>query len=299
MSETWANLREGTQGEINPSIEEMQKALGPALPPNYVTVLLSLEEVVLVRDWDRRLGYVVEPRPGMLELLRALMDPSSGMSVTLWSSSPSAVAQEIQEKLTIALAGPAAHTAPLGLEHMFVRGKRKEKRLECFGRNPRSLLLIDSNPLSAALNPDNTVVVKPMVAGASAGMDATCLALQALVGRVRDEAQNSGVADVPRALARLRAEAEIEGFDTDALGLHAYLSKRAEEEAAAAEAARRTGLGGLLRSAAAASALSKAATTAEVAVRRPYRDPAVDLGEDSLLTRRVRETSLRVFGQQR
>jgi hypothetical protein len=246
---------------------------------------------------QRRHGYVVEPRAGMLELLRALMDPSSGMSVTLWSSSPSQVAQELQEKLSVALAGPAAHTNPLGLEHMFVRGKRKEKRLEYFGRSPRSILLIDSNPLSEMLNPDNTVLVKPMEAGG--GADATCLALQALVGRVRDEAQNSGAVDVPRALARLRSEAETEGFPTDAMGLHAYLSKRAEEEAAAVAAARSTGLGGLLRSAAAASVLSKAATTAELAVRRPYRDPAVELGEDSLLTRRVRETSARVFGPQR
>jgi chromosome segregation ATPase len=47
----------------------------------------------------------------------------------------------------------------------------------------------------------------------------------------------------------------------------------------------------LLRSAAAASALSKAPTTAELAARRPYRDPAVELGEDALLTRRVREAS--------
>jgi hypothetical protein len=231
------------------------------------------------------------------------MDPSSGMSVTLWSSSPSQVAQEIQEKLSVALASAAAHTPPLGLEHMFVRGKRKEKRLEVFGRNPRSILLIDSNPLSAALNPDNTVLVAPMEAGSSGGArggaDATCLALQALVARVRDDAQSGGAADVPRALARLRAEAEGEGFSTDALGLHAYLSKRAAEEAAAAEAARRTGLGGLLRSAAAASALSKAPTTAELAARRPYRDPAVELGEDALLTRRVREASARVFGPQR
>ena len=48
----------------------------------------------------------------MLDLLRALMDPASGMSVTLWSSSPSQVAQEIQEKLSVALAkGCCAHAA--------------------------------------------------------------------------------------------------------------------------------------------------------------------------------------------
>ena len=187
---------------------------------------------------------------------------------------------------------------------MFVRGKRKEKRLEYFGRNPRSILLIDSNPLSAALNPDNTVIVKPMVSSGSDGgnsrsADATCLALQALVSRVRDEAQSTGVADVPRALKRLRAEADKEGFSTDALGLHAYLSKQASEERAANEAARNTGLGGLLRSTAAASPLLSKATTLEAASRRPYRDPAAELGEGSLLTRRVRETSARLgFGQQ-
>lgn len=53
-SETLANLREGTQGEANPSIEELQKVLGPAPPPQYVTVMVALEEVLVKREWDVR-----------------------------------------------------------------------------------------------------------------------------------------------------------------------------------------------------------------------------------------------------
>jgi hypothetical protein len=45
---------EGTQGETNPSVEELHKVLGPAPPPQYVTVMVALEEVLVMREWDVR-----------------------------------------------------------------------------------------------------------------------------------------------------------------------------------------------------------------------------------------------------
>jgi hypothetical protein len=172
------------------------------------------------------------------ELLRFLTDPSAGVYVTLWSESSVNVANEVAEKLMTAIGGPAAHTPPLGMEHMFLRegNKRKEKRLEYFNRDPRTVLLIDVDPLSEALNPASTVLVQPMApraeegssgsgsgssggSGGSGEADATCAAIRALIARIRADMQATGVVHVPRTLTALRADAAHAGFSTDATGM--------------------------------------------------------------------------------
>ena len=251
---------------------------------------------------QRRYGYTLQPRDGLVDLLRFLVDPNSGVFVTLWSENSSAVAQEEMEKLMQAISGPAAHTPPLSQEHIFLRdgGKRKEKRLEYFNRSPKSLLLIDSLALSEALNPNNTVCVQPQRAAAAAGApDLTCSAIKTLVARLKEEFSSMGEVNVPRALQKLRADAAANGFDADALGMYAFLRREAAEEAEKESLKRNSGLGGLLRRSVAESAGAlRRGTTVEVAARRGYRDPGLECGEDSLLTRKLRETSKRVFGQQ-
>jgi hypothetical protein len=254
----------------------------------------------------------------MVDLLRVLVDPSSGVFVTLWSENSTQVAQEMMEKLMHALSGPAAHTPPLGLEHMFLRdgGKRKEKRLEYFNRDPRSILLIDSSALSEALNPDNTVCVQSQraagaeaaAAAAAAGQggaaaaapsDPTCSAIRTLILRVKDEVGAMGQVDVPRALAKIRADARAAGFDADATGLYAFLRHQAQSEVEQERAKHNSGLGGLLRrsmAGAAESAVVRRGTTLELAARRRFTDPGSELGEDSLLTRKVRDTNRKLFG---
>jgi hypothetical protein len=194
---------------------------------------------------------------------------------------------------------------------MFIRenGKRKEKRLEYFARDPRTVLLIDHNPLSEALNPGNTVLVQPMAekgeggggaaagAGAGAAPDVTCAAIKALLSRIREDVQASGAVNVPRALARLRAEAKQDGFSTDAGGLHAFLRKQVEAEKVLEREKRETGLGGVLRrTAASTSALRARATTMEAAALRPFRDPAWDTGDGSLLATKVRDALSKAGG---
>jgi hypothetical protein len=193
---------------------------------------------------------------------------------------------------------------------MFLRdgAARKEKRLEYLNRDPKSVLLIDCNAVSESLNPLNTVLVSPMAAGAAAGAaapaaaapDTTCLAIKALVARVREEVAASGVVHVPRALEHLRTDAAAEGFGTDSAGLYAFIQRRALEERSLERETREAGLGGLLRRTAAASpALRSKASTLEAAARRPFRDPAADLGDrgaEGLLAVRVRETNAKLFG---
>lgn len=62
---------------------------------------------------QRRYGWVYEPRAGIKELLRSLTDPSAAVFLTLWSENTAGVANEEMDKLSQAINGPAAHTAPV------------------------------------------------------------------------------------------------------------------------------------------------------------------------------------------
>ena len=248
----------------------------------------------------------------MGELLKFLVDPNSGCFVTLWSENSTTVAQEMQEKLSLGLASASAHTPPLSMEHMFLRdgGKRKEKRLEYFNRDPSSILLIDSSALSEALNPNNTVCVQSQTAAAAAAAaeagggralppDLTCKAIKTLIMRIKDEcAAMGGAVNVPRALHKIRADAARAGFAPDAMGLYSFLSLRAAEEAEAEHVKNNSGLGGLLRRSVAesSSGVLRRPTTMEAAARKRFTDPGAELGEDSLLTRKVRDANRKVFG---
>ena len=131
-------MTESTPGD--PNVEDLQKSLGPPPPDGYVNVLISIESVLLRREWDvrfpprvppflsrtrltslfsvrpleqRRYGWVYEPREGMRDLLKTLLDPNMGVYLTLWSENSSSVAGEIMEKLMHSLSAPAAHTPPV------------------------------------------------------------------------------------------------------------------------------------------------------------------------------------------
>jgi hypothetical protein len=184
-------------------------------------------------------------------------------------------------------------------------GKRKEKRLEYFNRDRKSILLIDHNTISEELNPGNTVLVLPFSAkpGTTAGVgasDPTCASIKALVSFIREDVSSSGTGQVniPLTLSRLKERAQEAGFSSDASGLFGYLSKTAAEEEELEREKRNSGLGGLLRRSAVESPLLRTkATTYEAAGTRSYRDPGVELGEDSLLTKKVREAGKKLWGR--
>ncbi len=52
MRETLRNMTESTPGD--PVVEDLQKSLGPAPPEGYVNVIISIESVLLRREWDVR-----------------------------------------------------------------------------------------------------------------------------------------------------------------------------------------------------------------------------------------------------
>jgi hypothetical protein len=195
---------------------------------------------------------------------------------------------------------------------MFLRegNLRKEKRLEYFNRDPSSLLLIDSNPLSEQLNPTRTVLVESMKAadekrkqlvqqGQKPPADNTCFAIKALVMRVREDSMEFGDVNVPRALHRLYTEAKKAGFSTDAQGLYSYLNFAAEQEVAQEKARRESGLGGFFRRLLSNSGVLRGSlTTVETNSCRNFRDPAYDLDEDSILASKWKAAAGRMFRPQ-
>lgn len=304
----------------DPLPEDLQTALGPNPPEGYISVLLAVEDVLLKRTWNRKFGWVYEPREGAKELLKALLDPNLGVWLTLWSENGMSVANEVTEKLFQELGGSPANTQPLSADHIFLRGegneKRKEKRLEYFNRDLSTVLLIDHNKVSEDLNPNNTILVLkmkdditnssqktisssgtvgnsasvPIVMTANDEPDTTCSAIKALVSRIRDDIQSTGAVNVPASLANIKKQAQDAGYSTDTQGLFAFLGKSVEESKRIEQERLETGLGGMLRRIIKSQpVLRNKLTTIEQASVRPFRDLADELGPDSLLSIRVND----------
>lgn len=109
------NLTEGTSGD--PHFEDLQAALGPPPPEHYVNVIIALDDLLVLREWDRRYGWVFEARDGVKDLIRFLTDGNTGTFLTMWSTLSSATANDIIMKLSNLVGGPAVHTPPVSIAH--------------------------------------------------------------------------------------------------------------------------------------------------------------------------------------
>lgn len=107
-----SNILERSTGDPLP--DDLQRAI-PTPPPGYLTLLLSVEDVLVLRTYHRKYGWVYEPRDGIKDLLRSLVDPNVPVFVTLWSENGGAVAAEIMEKLAQDIGGPPAHSQPVSM----------------------------------------------------------------------------------------------------------------------------------------------------------------------------------------
>lgn len=52
--ETWNSWWERSDGD--PNIEDLQRALGPAPPDGYISIIIAVEDVLLKREWDVSAG---------------------------------------------------------------------------------------------------------------------------------------------------------------------------------------------------------------------------------------------------
>lgn len=265
--------------------------------------------MLIRRDWDARHGWKVEIRPGVKALLQELTQ--AGCLITFWGEGASSTVLEVYSKMSLELGLQAVAVTQLhlGNEHTFGRpggDKARERHIEFFNRDPRTILVIDADPITQAVNPLNTVLVQPIPgskrpdgtplvppsassASTEDGIDNTCATIAAVAARIREAASANGRVDVPAALRSLKAEAASEGFGSDSAGLYAYLRHRAAAEAEAARVRREQGLGGLVRRANAASPLLRnKATVLEAAEYKGYVEPGRDVGEESMVTKKVR-----------
>lgn len=302
----------------DPSIDELQRALGPPPPDGYINVIMGMENLILKRDWSARHGWRVELRPGVKELLKALTE--QGCMVTFWSDVSGAVAAETMGRIVTEFMGTpvALSQLHLGPEHCFVlkdkdsprSGRAVERHIRYFNRDPNSILLVDVDPLSEKLNPGNTLLVKAMEDFEKETLDAeqnkrplpvdiTCNAIVALASRIRSDFQQLGRVDVPRSLAKLRREAGNAGFGTDQSGLYMYLQQEAADQVERERLRRETGLGGAVRKTVDRTGVLRGKLVpSEAAQMRPFRDPTIELGEDSILARKVREAANKLQQQQ-
>lgn len=134
-------------------------------------------------------------------------------------------------------------------------------------------------------------------AGVAPSADITCVTIKALINRIREDSQVYREVNVPRSLNRLKKEAVENGYATDADGLYSYLLDSAMKEEALVQERLHSGLGGFIRKNSANSSLFRnKGTVVESAMQKSYKDPTVELGQESLLAKRVGEISGKVFG---
>lgn len=125
--------------------------------------------------------------------------------------------------------------------------------------------------------------------------DRTLDALVSLTQRIHQDFMASGELNVPRSLATLRKEAGGAGFGGDSDGIYRFLQAQASAAAEHERNRREAGLGGAMRRTLdTMTALRDKASVVEVAQAKPFRDPALDAGENSLLTAKVHAAIARI-----
>ncbi|RYG51988.1 hypothetical protein EON67_02220 [archaeon] len=86
----------------------LQSALGPPAPEGIISVIMSLDEVVMRRDWDRRYGWRYELRPGVKAMMKQLAD--QGCIVSFWSQGAAAGVIDAVNKMSLEFGMPMAIT---------------------------------------------------------------------------------------------------------------------------------------------------------------------------------------------
>mmetsp|Transcript_46086 Transcript_46086/g.108137 ORF Transcript_46086/g.108137 Transcript_46086/m.108137 type:complete len:396 (-) Transcript_46086:218-1405(-) len=128
----------------------------PELPPGAIqrTLVLSLEDVLVHTEWDRKRGHRTKKRPG-LEAFLAHM--SQFYEIVIFTSAMSSygmpIAQHFQELGYV--------TSALFREHTkYVHGKHI-KDLSYLNRDLRHVVIVDNNPVSYSHQPLNGIGIKP------------------------------------------------------------------------------------------------------------------------------------------
>ncbi|GBC07744.1 hypothetical protein RclHR1_07670009 [Rhizophagus clarus] len=129
-----------------------QDSLPP--PPSQYTLVINLDQTLIYSTWDRENGWRTAKRPGVDYFLFFV---ANLFEVVIFTSQPSYVAEQILAKLD-----------PLGLvpyrlyreSTRYVEGKIV-KDISKLNRDPSKIIIMDSNPDSYSLQPENAIAVPP------------------------------------------------------------------------------------------------------------------------------------------
>ncbi|ORY26471.1 HAD-like domain-containing protein [Naematelia encephala] len=129
----------------------------PLPPPHQrkYTLLVDLEGMLVSSTWDRQSGWRTAKRPGVDYFLAYL---SQFYEIVLFTSQPLYTAMPVAEKLD-----PYQAYLPYKLfrESTRTAGGKTVKDLTYLNRDLSKVILLDTNPEHAALQPDNAIIIKP------------------------------------------------------------------------------------------------------------------------------------------
>lgn len=142
------------EGEIRSFAVPRQDRLLPDLPhPNIKTLVLDLDEVLVYSEWTRQAGWKVLKRPGVREFLQEL---APYFELVVYSDQPSTYVDPIMERLD-----PERHIHRLSRpDTNYVDGKHV-RDLSKLGRDLNKVLMISAKADAWALQPENTIKLKP------------------------------------------------------------------------------------------------------------------------------------------
>lgn len=236
----------------DPDYTFMQNALGPPppAPPDFdvPTIFLSVEGLLMHKEWDRKHGTRYVKRPNVEALLLGLT--KQGFEVVFWCENSVGTMDEPLNRLLMRLPGQVMVGGVLGREHMYFRDNKGEKRIDSLPRPMSGMLVVDHDPKTFENQPDNTILVPKMEEFDE--NDTALLTILALATMYREERQKRRTSDLRSFLRSVAGGASAKDRDPAQL-LEAFQTMAAERKARREEEMR-TGLGGLLRNAQSSSA---------------------------------------------
>lgn len=129
-----------------PSAKELE------LPEDLPTIVIDMDQVLLMMEHDRMSGWKPLKRPGAEELFKEL---AFHYEIVIWSDDRYPFAQEVCARWGLPVGGV------LHRGHCYRRRGKFIKDLNRLGRDLSRVIIIDHDPAAVLLHPENAILVPP------------------------------------------------------------------------------------------------------------------------------------------
>lgn len=119
------------------------------------TIVIAFEGLLVDSKWNRETGWIVTVRPGVQKFLKTLYQ--QGYEIVVFSSNLEGVVTPVV--LNFDKQRVVSHY--IFRENMLFKDGKYIKDLDRMNRDLSKVILIDENPDSCALHPDNAIIVQP------------------------------------------------------------------------------------------------------------------------------------------